>query len=223
VTERPAADPGAVVGFTDWPELRRRFPRLVLGLLLLGTGIGLTIRARLGISPWDVLHQGISDRTGISFGSVVVLVGLLVLLLWIPLRQRPGPGTILNTLTVGYITNATIALVGPVDGLALRWALLLGGLVVTAAGVGLYIGCGLGPGPRDGLMTSLASRKLPLWVVRTAIEVVVCAAGFALGGDVGIGTVVMAFGIGPAAHVFLARFHLGIGTTDPDPDATFGE
>lgn len=223
MTDRPAADPAAVVGFTDWPELRRRFPRLVLGLLLLGTGIGLTIRARLGISPWDVLHQGVSDRTGISFGSVVVLVGLVVLLLWIPLRQRPGPGTILNTLTVGYITNATIALVGPVDGLALRWLLLLGGLVVTAAGVGLYIGCGLGPGPRDGLMTSLAARGAPLWVVRTAIEVVVCAVGFALGGDVGIGTLVMAFAIGPAAHFFLARFHLGVGPADPDPDAAFGE
>ncbi len=223
MTGSAAPDPGAVVRFGDWRALRRRFPRLVVGLLLLGTGIGLTIRARLGISPWDVLHQGVSDRTGLSFGTVVVLVGLIVLLLWIPLRQRPGPGTIVNTLTVGYITNATIALVGPVDGLALRWVLLLGGLVVTAAGVGVYIGCGLGPGPRDGLMTSLASRGAPLWAVRTGIEIVVCAAGFALGGDVGIGTLVMAFGIGPAAHFFLARFHLGVDAGDPDPDAAFGE
>ena len=216
-------DPAAVIGFTEWGELRRRFPRLVVGLLLLGIGVGFTIRAHLGVSPYDVLHQGIAAHTGISFGSVVVLVGLVVLLLWIPLRQRPGVGTIVNTLTVGYITNATVAVISPVHQLGVQWALLLGGVVVTASGLGLYIGCGLGPGPRDGLMTGIAARGYPIWIVRTVLELVACSIGFALGGNVGVGTLVFAFGIGPAGHFFLQRLHLGVDATDPDPDATFGE
>jgi uncharacterized membrane protein YczE len=224
VTSRPASPHhGAVIGFTDWRELRRRFPRLVLGLLPLGIGVGLTICAHLGVSPYDVLHQGIAKQTGISFGSVVVLVGIVVLLLWIPLRQRPGVGTVVNTLTVGYITNATIIVVGPVDGFALRWTLLVAGVLVTAVGIGLYIGCGLGPGPRDGLMTGIAARGYPLWGVRTSLELCACVLGFVLGGNVGIGTLVFAFGIGPFGHFFLNRFHLGVDSSDPDPDATFAE
>ena len=223
MTQPPAAHHGAVVRFTDVAELRRRLPRLAVGLVFLGTGVGMTLRAHLGVSPWDVLHQGISEQTGISFGSVVVLVGLVVLLLWIPLRQRPGVGTIINTLTVGYITNAAFDLIGPAHQTALQWSLLVGGVVVTALGVGVYIGCGLGPGPRDGLMTGIAARGFPIWLVRTALEVVACGIGFLLGGNVGVGTLVFAFGIGPSGHFFLQRFHLGIDETDPDPDATFGE
>lgn len=212
-----------VVRFTDRREVARRLPRLAIGLVLLGVGIAMTLQARLGVSPYDVLHQGIARRTGISFGTVVVLVGLVVLLAWIPLRQRPGVGTIVNTLTVGYITNATMVLIGTVHGLGARWALLLGGVVVTALGVGVYIGCGLGPGPRDGLMTGIAARGHPVWVVRTLLELAALSAGWALGGNVGIGTVVFAFGIGPLGHLFLARFHLGVDAGDPDPDATFAE
>ena len=223
MTQPPAADHGAVVRFTDLTELRRRLPRLAVGLVFLGTGVGMTLRAHLGVSPWDVLHQGISEQTGISFGSVVVLVGLAVLVLWIPLRQRPGVGTIINTLTVGYITNATFDLIGPVHQTAVQWSLLVGGVVVTALGVGVYIGCGLGPGPRDGLMTGIAARGFPVWLVRTLLELVACGIGFLLGGNVGIGTLVFAFGIGPSGHFFLQRFHLGVDPTDPDPDATFGE
>ncbi|MGZ6951833.1 MAG: membrane protein YczE [Acidimicrobiia bacterium] len=217
------ADPAAVVRFTDLPELRRRLPRLVVGLLLLGTGIGMTLRAHLGVSPYDVLHQGIASHTGISFGSVVVLVGIVVLVLWIPLRQRPGVGTVVNTLTVGYITNAVFDVIGPVHQLGARWSLLLGGVLITAAGVGVYIGCGLGPGPRDGLMTGIAARGHPLWLVRTVLELLACGCGYLLGGNVGVGTLVFAFGIGPAGHFFLHRFHLGVDVVDPDPDATFGE
>jgi uncharacterized membrane protein YczE len=213
----------AVVGFTDGRELARRAPRLAVGLVLLGVGIAMTLQARLGVSPYDVLHQGLAHRTGIAFGTVVVLVGVFVLLAWIPLRQRPGVGTIVNTLTVGYITNGTMLLIGTVHGLPLRWTLLLGGVVVTALGIGVYIGCGLGPGPRDGLMTGIAARGHPLWFVRMLLELGALGVGWALGGDVGIGTLVFAFGIGPLGHLFLLRFHLGVDEGDPDPDATFAE
>lgn len=212
-----------VVRFGDIVELRRRFPRLVLGLLLLGTGIGATLRARLGVSPYDVLHQGLADHTGLNFGEVVVGLGALILLLWVPLRQRPGVGTIINTLTVGFITNGVFDLLPATSDLAARWGLLVAGIVTTALGIGLYIGCGLGPGPRDGLMTGIASRGYPLWLVRTLLELVALVAGWSLGGNVGIGTVVFALGIGPIGHYFLHRFHLGVDVEDPDPAATFGE
>jgi uncharacterized membrane protein YczE len=195
----------------------------VIGLLCLGSGIAATLRAELGLSPYDVLHQGLAERTGLSFGVVVVLVGVVVLLLWIPLRQRPGVGTVVNTFTVGFITNGVFDLLPHTQGLVWRWLLLLGGLVVTALGVGIYIGCGLGPGPRDGLMTGLAARGHPVWIVRTLLELTALAIGAALGGTVGIGTAVFAFGIGPLGHLFLHRFHLGVDVDDPDPDATFAE
>ena len=213
----------AVVGFTDVREWSRRLPRLAIGLLCLGSGIAATVRADLGLSPYDVLHQGVAERTGLSFGLVVVLVGLAVLLLWIPLRQRPGVGTVVNTLTVGFITNGVLDLLPHTDALVWRWLLLLGGLVVTALGVGLYIGCGLGPGPRDGLMTGIAAHGHPVWIVRTLLELTALACGALLGGTVGVGTAVFAFGIGPLGHLFLHRFHLGVDVDDPDPDATFAE
>lgn len=213
----------AVVRFTDWGELRRRFPRLIVGLVCLGAGIGATLRARLGLSPYDVLHQGLADRTGLSFGLVVVLLGLVILLVWIPLRQRPGVGTIVNTLTVGFISNGVFDAIPTINGLGVRWALLVAGVVVTALGIGLYIGCGLGPGPRDGLMTGIAARGYPIWLVRTLLELVALAAGWLLGGNVGIGTVIFALAIGPLGHYFLHRLHLGVDVEDPDPSATFGE
>ena len=209
-----------------WPsgrELARRLPRLLAGIVVLGIGIAPILDAELGVAPWDVLHQGLSDVTGLSFGLVVVLVGLVVLLTWIPLKQRAGIGTIINTLTVGFIVNGMLDLLPEVHNLAVRWAMLLGGIVVTSFGMALYIGAGLGPGPRDGLMTAVAARGHPLWLVRTVIELVALAVGFALGGDVGIGTVLFAFGIGPVGHWFLARLHLGVAGADPDPTATVGE
>ena len=227
---RPASVPAAgerpelaVLTFPGWLELRRRMPRLVLGLVALGVGVGLTVQAHLGVSPWDVLHQGIAAHTPLSFGTVVVLVGLLVLLLWIPLHQRLGIGTVLNTLTVGYIADATIDVLSRPGSDVERWAMLLGGILAMAVGIGLYIGSGLGPGPRDGLMTAISARGHPLWLVRTALELSVLVLGWMLGGDVGVGTIVFAFGIGPLGHFFLIRLHLGVGDRDPDPDATFGE
>ncbi len=222
---RAAGDrPGQhVAAITDGRELRRRLPRLLAGIAILGPGIALIIRARLGVAPYDVLHQGLTKVTGLSFGTVVVGLGLLILLVWIPIGQRFGVGTIVNTLTVGYITQGFLELIPHTPHLAWRWPMLLGGIVVTALGMGLYIGAGLGPGPRDGLMTGIAARGHPLWAVRTLLELTALVAGWILGGNVGVGTVLFAFGIGPIGHYFLARFHLGVGGVDPDPLATVGE
>jgi uncharacterized membrane protein YczE len=209
-----------------WPsrrELARRLPRLLAGIVLLGLGIAPILDAELGVAPWDVLHQGLAEVTGLSFGLVVVLVGLVVLLTWIPLKQRAGIGTIINTLTVGFIVNGVLDVLPEVHNLVVRWVMLLGGIVITSIGMALYIGAGLGPGPRDGLMTAVAARGHPLWLVRTVIELVALAIGFALGGDVGIGTVLFALGIGPIGHWFLVRLHLGVGDADPDPTASVGE
>ena len=212
-----------VVAFTDVVELRRRFPQLVLGLIFLGVGIACTLRARLGVSPWDVLHQGIADKLGVSFGLVVVVLGLIILLLWIPIRQRVGVGTVINTLTVGFITDFVFGKLPYLHSIGVQWLLLLAGVVSIAMGVGLYIGCGLGPGPRDGLMTGIAAKGYPVWIVRTALEFMALLGGWALGGNVGIGTLVFAVGIGPLGHWFLNRFHWGVDVDDPDPDATFAE
>jgi uncharacterized membrane protein YczE len=199
-----------------WRELRRRLPRLLVGIVLLGAGIGLMVRAALGLSPWDVLHQGLANHTGLDLGTVVILVGVVVLLGWVPLRQRLGIGTVLNALGVGIVVNVTLDLVGRPDALAWRIALLLGGVLVVGVGTGLYIGAGLGPGPRDGLMTGIAARGFSLWVVRSVLELSALLAGWLLGGNVGVGTIVFAFGIGPLAHVFLRLFHL------PEPAADLG-
>lgn len=212
-----------VVTFPSASELRRRLPRLLVGIVVLSVGIALTLNARLGVSPYDVLHQGLSDVTGWSFGTVVVLLGLAILLVWIPIGQRFGIGTIVNTLTVGFITDGFLHLFPEPDAHLARWPMLLGGIVVSAFGMACYIGAGLGPGPRDGLMTGLAAKGFPLWIVRTVLELAALAAGWLLGGDVGVGTVLFAFGIGPIGHWFLVRLHLGADGVDPDPDATVGE
>jgi len=192
--------------------LRDRFPerlaRCIVGLAVFGVGISLVIEARLGAGPWDVLHQGISKRTGISLGSVLVIVGLLLLLLWIPLRQRPGIGTLLNAVEIGIVADIVIALVPAPDHLALRSLLLALGIVATAIGSGIYIGAGLGSGPRDGIMMGLTNHGLSVRVARTSIEVTVVALGFLLGGKVGLGTLAFALSIGPLVHVFLPRFRM---------------
>lgn len=198
-----------VVTVPTWRQLRRRLPQLLVGIPVLGLGIALTLQARLGVSPYDVLHQGIAKQTGLSFGTVVIGVGLVILVLWIPLRQRPGIGTVVNTLTVGLVIDLALLVLPEPDLMAARIAMLLAGIVVTALGMGLYIGAGLGPGPRDGLMTGIAAKGFPLWAVRTVLEVTALVAGWLLGGNVGVGTVIFAFSIGPLGHFFLARLHLG--------------
>ncbi|HEY8216506.1 MAG TPA: hypothetical protein VIH82_05180 [Acidimicrobiia bacterium] len=221
--ERRPAPELEVVTFPSVAELRRRLPRLLAGILVLGIGITFTIQAHLGVSPYDVLHQGLADVTGLSFGTVVVLLGLLILVIWIPLGQRFGIGTVINTLTVGFVVDGGLHVVDVPGPDALRWLMLLGGIVITAFGMALYIGAGLGPGPRDGLMTGIAAKGYRLWIVRTVLELTALVVGWMLGGDVGIGTVLFAFGIGPLGHWFLARLHLGVGGVDPDPQATVGE
>ena len=212
-----------VVTLPSAAELRRRVPPLLAGIVVLSAGITLVLQARLGVSSYDVLHQGLAKLTGLSFGTVVVLLGLAILVLWIPIGQRFGLGTIVNTVTVGFIVDVFLGWVPSPAALGERWPMLLGGIVVTALGTGLYIGAGLGPGPRDGLMTGLAAKGHPLWVVRTGLEASALAAGWALGGDVGVGTLLFAVSIGPLSHWFLARLHLGVGGVDPDPAARVGE
>lgn len=180
--------------------------QLGFGLVLFGFSLALLVRARLGLAPWDVLHQGIAIRTGMSLGTVVVVVSMLVLLAWIPLKQRPGTGTVANALLVGVVVDAGLRTIPPVDSLNLQVTLLVLGTVLNAFGTALYIGAGLGAGTRDGLMVGIAARGHSLPLVRTVIEVMVLAIGFVLGGTVGIGTIVFAFAIGPLVHRLLPLF-----------------
>jgi len=205
-----------VLSFPSARELARRMPPLVAGLFVLGFAIAISVRARLGVAPWDVLHQGVAEVTGLSFGLVVVLVGLVVLIAWIPLRQRLGVGTVLNALSIGFIANLGLYLIPEQERLAVRIPLLLVALVMFGIGGGLYIGSGLGPGPRDGLMTAITARGHRLWVVRTTMECSVLVVGFFLGGQVGVGTVLIAFAIGPLTHASLRRFHLPVHDDTPE-------
>jgi uncharacterized membrane protein YczE len=205
-----------VLRFPNRRELARRFPPLVVGLLVLGFSISIEVRAQLGLAPWDVFHQGLSKALGISFGLVVILVGLVVLLAWIPLRQHLGLGTILNALSIGLIANLGLALIPEQHLLMVRIPFLLLALLGFGIGGGLYIGSGLGPGPRDGLMTAITARGHRLWVVRTVIECSVLVVGIALGGEIGVGTVLIAFLIGPLTHTALRRFHLPVHDDAPE-------
>lgn len=193
-----------------WSELRARLPRLLFGLVLFGLGLAFMVVADLGLAPWEVLHQGISRRTGIPIGTVGIITGLLVLVAWIPLGERIGVGTIANVILIGVVIDLTLlVLPEQLDQLIMRWAALMGGLLLVAIGSGYYIGAGLGPGPRDGLMTGLNRRTgYPIGAVRAVLEVAVLIAGWLLGGTVGIGTVFFAFGIGPLVQFFLNRLSL---------------
>jgi uncharacterized membrane protein YczE len=188
--------------------LARRLGQLFLGLLLYGTSMALMIEAELGLDPWDVLHQGLSTVTGLSFGWVVIGVGAVVLLLWIPLRQRPGLGTVSNVIVLGLAVDAAVALLPTPAPMPARIAFLIGGVVLNGVATGMYIGARFGPGPRDGLMTGYVARRPGRSIrrVRTVIELTVLAAGWLLGGTVGVGTVLYAVGIGPLAHVFIPLF-----------------
>jgi uncharacterized membrane protein YczE len=181
---------------------------LYLGLVLFGLSVALMVRARLGLDPWDVLHQGLSERTGIGLGWVVIGVGAVVLLMWWPLHQRPGLGTVSNVIVVGLTAQGALAILPHPGALALRFAFLVVGIVANGVATGLYIGAGLGPGPRDGLMTGLAARGHSIRLMRTAIELSVLAAGWLLGGTVGVGTVLYALAIGPLAQFFIHRLRI---------------
>jgi uncharacterized membrane protein YczE len=190
----------------DGSMLIRRLVQLYAGLTLYGVSGSFIVLAGLGNDPWDVFHQGLSRRIGLGIGTWVIIVGALVLLLWIPLRQRPGLGTVSNVIVVGGVMDVMLALFDQPGGLFERVALLVAGVGLNGVATGMYIGARFGPGPRDGLMTGLAARGHSIRVVRTGIELTVLAIGFALGGTVGLGTIVYAVSIGPLAHIFVPLF-----------------
>jgi uncharacterized membrane protein YczE len=190
-----------------------KLARCITGLAFFGFGITLFLRANLGLAPWDIFHKGLSKKLDLSIGLVIVGVGLLLLLLWIPLRQRPGVGTILNALEIGFVVNLTKPLVGEPDQLVMRTLMVIAGVLVIALGSALYIGAGLGSGPRDGLMLglskrSIAGRQISIRLARTVIELTVMVAGLFLGGSIGVGTLIFMFGIGPLVQQILPRFEM---------------
>jgi uncharacterized membrane protein YczE len=190
----------------------------VVGLVLYGFTMALMVRAGLGLDPWDVFHQGVALHVPLTFGQVVIVTGAFVLLLWIPLRQVPGLGTVLNVIIIGLAADAGLALVRPPDDLWLRIALLVLSVVGNGLAGALYIGAHLGPGPRDGLWLGLLRRtRHSVRILRTGIELTVLGIGFLLGGTVGIGTVLYAVAIGPTVQFFLPFTHARLGPAEaPD-------
>ncbi|MGC5018071.1 YczE/YyaS/YitT family protein [Micromonospora sp. DT47] len=203
----------------------RRLTQLYVGLVLYGVSMALMIRSGLGLNPWDVFHQGLSRQTDISVGTASIVVGAVVLLLWIPLRQRPGLGTVSNVVVIGLSVDATVALLPDDLPLPARICLLVTGIVANGVATGLYLGADLGPGPRDGLMTGLVARHpgRSVRLVRTIIEVVVLALGCLLGGTAGIGTVAYALAIGPLAQLFTPLFAVPPRSTPDTPVPTLAE
>ena len=190
-----------------------KLARCITGLAFFGFGIALFLRANLGLAPWDIFHKGLSKKLDISIGLVIVGVGLLLLLLWIPLRQRPGVGTILNAIEIGLVVNLTKPLIGEPDQLFIRALMVIAGVLVIGLGSALYIGAGLGSGPRDGLMLGLSKyairgHQISIRVARTFVELTVMVAGLFLGGSIGIGTLIFMFGIGPLVQLILPRFEM---------------
>ena len=188
-------------------QLPRRLIQLYIGLLLYGLSGALMVRSRLGLDPWDVFHQGLAGHLGLAIGTVVIIVGAAVLLLWIPLRQRPGFGTLSNAVVIGLAMNWSLALLPTTSQLVWRIAEMVSGIVLCGVATGMYIGAALGPGPRDGLMTGLVRRTgRSIRLVRTGIELTVLAVGWLLGGTVGIGTLAYALAIGPLAQASIPIF-----------------
>jgi uncharacterized membrane protein YczE len=198
-----------VLPFPPPDERRRRLPRLLLGLVAFGAGIALMVRSNIGLGPWDVLHQGIANRTGIPIGTVGILVGVVLLAAFLPLRERFGIGTLANTVVIGVVIDLTLLVLPEATTPPFQLAAMVAGIVAVAVGSGAYIGAGLGPGPRDGLMTGLVRRTgVSIRVVRTGIELAALGLGVVLGGTFGVGTIVFALTIGPLVQVFLPRFEL---------------
>jgi uncharacterized membrane protein YczE len=196
--------------------MMRRLAQLYVGLVLYGASMALMIRAGLGLDPWDVLHQGLAERVPLSFGEVTIVVGALVLLAWIPLRQWPGFGTVSNVVVIGLAVDATLAALPAPDAMPLRIGFMLAGVGLNGVASAAYIGARLGPGPRDGLMTGLVRRTgRSVRLVRTSIEVSVLVAGWLLGGTVGVGTVVYALAIGPLVHVLLPTLTVPVRARQP--------
>jgi len=189
-------------------RLPQRIIRCVIGLALFGFGISCFLAAGLGLAPWDIFHQGLENETGISIGIIIEITGVFILLLWIPLRERMGLGTLLNAIEIGRVVFLIGDNLPEPDHLVWRVALMLLGLVSVGLGSGLYIGAGLGSGPRDGLMLGLSKRGISVRIARTTIELTVLGLGLLLGGTVGVGTIAFTFGIGPLVQFFLPRLRL---------------
>lgn len=200
--------------------MTRRWVQLLLGLFLYGIAISLMIRAAVGISPWDVLSQGISIHTGIPFGFVTNIVGGFVLLLWIPIRQRLGVGTVLNALLIGPSAEVGLWLIPDQTELWVRIPMFVAGLLLLGIATGMYIGARFGPGPRDGLMTGIHRKfGVRIWIVRTSIEVIVLIIGWFLGGDVGFGTLAFALLVGPLVHLTMPVLLVPAAITQPESSA----
>jgi uncharacterized membrane protein YczE len=197
----------------------KRLVALFSGLLLFGLSIALLVASGLGLDSWDVFHQGLARRTGLGLGTIVIVVGVVVLALWIPLRERPGFGTVSNAIVVGLALDAALLVLPEPETRAPQILFMVSGIFLNAVATSLYIGAGLGPGPRDGLMTGLARRGFSIRLVRTGIEVAVLLAGWLLGGTVGIGTVLYAVSIGPLVHYLLPRLSV-VEVIRPDVQAT---
>lgn len=196
--------------------MTRRLVQLILGLSLYGAAVGVMVRADLGLGPWSVFHQGLANHTGLTIGLITNGLGALLLLLWIPLRQKPGIGTVGNVLLIGTTADLTLSLLPPIESLPLQAAALVFAILLTGVASGLYIGAGLGPGPRDGLMTGIVRLTgWPIPRVRTGLELVVLGLGWLLGGTVGIGTLLYAFGVGPLVGVFLPLFDVNRSVQKP--------
>ena len=196
-------------------RLGRRLARCVIGLAIFAIGISLQMNANIGAPPWDVFHQGVAKQTEISIGKIIVITGFMLLLLWLPLRQKPGLGTILNALEIGLVADVALVIIPEPSNIFIRVVMVIVGIITVAIGTGLYIGSALGPGPRDGLMTGLAKLGIPIRVGRTAIEVTALIVGFAMGGQVGVATFAFAFGVGPLVQFFLPRLAVSSGSAQP--------
>jgi uncharacterized membrane protein YczE len=197
-------------------RLTRRIVQLIIGLVLFGVGIGLMLQSGLGVPPWDVLHQGLARRFGLTVGLWSIIVSVVVLLLWLPLRQPYGLGTLLNAIIIGVIIDLTGAVIPAAGVTAVAWSMLLGGVVLIGIASGLYIGANLGPGPRDGLMTGIARRGPSIRLTRAVIEISVLTLGAILGGTFGVGTIIFALAIGPLVQYFLPRWDI---SPHPSTDA----
>jgi uncharacterized membrane protein YczE len=191
-------------------NLRRRLIQLVVGETLFGVGIGLMLQSGLGVPPWDVLHQGLAIRFGLTIGIWSIIVSFLVLLLWLPLKERYGLGTLINAILIGVMIDVSVLVIPETSGI---WAVVMlsGGILMIAVASGMYIGANLGPGPRDGLMTAIARKGPSIRITRSIIEVVVLIAGVLLGGSFGIGTIAFALLIGPLVQFFLPRWSIDTG------------
>jgi len=197
--------------------ITRRVALLLIGLALYGVSLAMFVIADLGLAPWDVFHQGLADQLGLSIGTVIVGTSFVVLAMWIPLRERPGIGTLANALLVGLGVDVSLYLLpDEIGNLTIRWSVMLVAVVLNGVATGMYIGAGMGSGPRDGLMTGIARRGYSIRVVRTGLEILVFGIGIVLGGTFGIGTLAYLFGIGPLAHITIPYFtRIGHGKSVP--------